>query len=275
MSSTDQEEADRLSVCVIAPRHDDAGRESGAVLPDPLERIFGQTVLVGRGEQAIDGAGRQVFRCVEDAGVSSDDLLGRIAVVAVRSLVPRENAAAEVLSDDRVLRRTLKDIVQECLLLREFAHGPFLHGDVAGGGEYAQHVPGRVLVDRAVVQHIGQRAAGMADGQRVVGDGTLREDLPVRRTRRIGLGEVVREVGPHQFVPRDPGHPDRRLVHVGDLAFRADHHHQRVQARLDQAPRVPLRGVSLIPARTAPRSQPDPARTAPRSQPDPECAAVR
>jgi hypothetical protein len=74
-------------------------------------------------------------------------------------------------------------------------------------------------------------------GQRVVGDRPLRGDLLVALFGFVGVGEIVEEFGPDEFLAGDAGICDCGLVDVGDLAFGADRH-QRVQTRLDQAPGV-------------------------------------
>ncbi len=80
-------------------------------------------------------------------------------------------------------------------LLGHLRLGLLLRGDVARGGEHAEHVAAHVLVDRGVVEHVGEPPVPVADGERVVGDEPLGEHLLVALARLLRLGEVVGEVG--------------------------------------------------------------------------------
>src|SRR5665811_819981 len=117
------------------------------------------------------------------------------------------------------------------------SNASLLFGDLAGGGENAEDVSACVAVDRGVVQNVGQGAVPVAQGERVVGDRPLRENLLVALVSLVGVGEVTGEVGPEELVAGDAGDLDRGLVDVGDPAFGADRH-QRVQGCLDQAPGI-------------------------------------
>ena len=121
--------------------------------------------------------------------------------------------------------------------------GLLLRGDVARGGEHSQHVAARVLVDRSVVQHVGEASIGMADRQRVVRDEAFREHPLVTLASLFGFGEIVREVRVDKLFAGCPGHLHRRFIDVGDFACGADSH-ERVHARFDQAARI-LRSLLL------------------------------
>ena len=112
--------------------------------------------------------------------------------------------------------------------------GLLLGRHVAGGGEHAEHVAARVFVDRCIVKNVGEAPILVANGQRVVGDESLGEDLLVSLPSLAWLGEVVGEIRPDQLLPRNPGYLVGTLVDIGDLAFGADGY-QRVEAGLDQA----------------------------------------
>ena len=77
----------------------------------------------------------------------------------------------------------------------------------------------------------------MTDRERIVGHRPLGEDLPVALAGRLGFGEVVGEIGADQRIAGSARGPRGGLVQVGDLAFWTNGD-QRIQARLDQAPRV-------------------------------------
>ena len=63
--------------------------------------------------------------------------------------------------------------------------GLLLRRHVAGGGEDAEHVAASVLVDRGVVENVGELAVPVADGERIVGDEALLEDLLVALARLL------------------------------------------------------------------------------------------
>src|SRR6185369_7039846 len=90
-----------------------------------------------------------------------------------------------------------------------------------------------VAVNGSVVENAGEPAVTVADGQRIVGDESLGEDLHVTLAGLVRLGEVVGEVGADQLLPLHAGDLHGRLVDVGDLPFRGDGD-QRVQGGLDQ-----------------------------------------
>ena len=71
----------------------------------------------------------------------------------------------------------------------------FLRGDVARSRKHAEYLAAGILVDRGVVEHVRQPAVFMPNGEWVIGDEALGEDLPVAVARLLRLGEVVREVG--------------------------------------------------------------------------------
>ncbi len=77
----------------------------------------------------------------------------------------------------------------------------------------------------------------MTNRQGIICDETLGERLLVALASLFRLGEIVGEVRANQLFTRRPGDLHSGLVHVGDLAFRADGD-QRVHARFDQAPRI-------------------------------------
>ena len=137
-----------------------------------------------------------------------EDFLGRIAVVALRALVPGQNALLQVLADDRVLDRALQDVVEEVLGFRELARDPLRIGHVAGGREHAQHMAGRVPVQRRVVEHVGQLAIGVTHRQGVVLDEALGEDLLVALARPRWFREVIRKIRADELVPRHAGDRD-------------------------------------------------------------------
>src|SRR5207249_4304818 len=90
-------------------------------------------------------------------------------------------------------------------LIGDLRLGSLLPGDVSGGGEHAEHAASRVLVDRGVVQNLGEMAVAVTNRQRVVGDRSLGEYLLVAGARLVGLGEVVRKVGPDQLLAQNAG----------------------------------------------------------------------
>ena len=96
-----------------------------------------------------------------------------------------------------------------------------LRGYVAGGGEHAQHVSTCILVYRGVVKHVGNAASSVTDGEWVVCDGALRENLPVALARPLGLGEVVGEISSDQFFSRHTGHLGQGRIDIGDFPFGA------------------------------------------------------
>ena len=116
---------------------------------------------------------------------------------------------------------------------------------VAGGGEDSEDVALGVLVERGVVEDVGELAVAMADGQGVVGDGAFGEDPLVALAGLVGLGEVVGEVGSDEGVALCPGDLDGGVVDVGDLALGADRD-ERIEAGFDEAPGVLGGGVRLL-----------------------------
>ena len=80
--------------------------------------------------------------------------------------------------------------------------GALALGDVAGGGEDADDGAGLVAVDGRVVEHVGDLARGVADGERVVETRPSLEDLLVAGARLIGIREVVAEVGADELLAR-------------------------------------------------------------------------
>src|SRR6185312_10578309 len=109
-----------------------------------------------------------------------------------------------------------------------------LGGDVTRGGEHADDLAALVAVDRGVVEHVGEAADAVADGEGIIGHHPLREHLTVAFLRLFGLGEVVREVGADQLFARHAGDLDGGLVDVRDLAVGADGD-ERIERGLDQA----------------------------------------
>src|SRR5207245_4722842 len=91
------------------------------------------------------------------------------------------------------LRKPLELLVP---LLGDFGLGLLLRGHVAGGREYAQDVAAGVVVNRGVVQDLGQMALSVTDRQRAVGHGALGENLLVTLAGFCRLGGLVAETGP-------------------------------------------------------------------------------
>ena len=83
-------------------------------------------------------------------------------------------------------------------------------GDVAGGGEYAGHFTALVAVHRRVVEHLGELAGDVADGERIVPHRAGLEDLRVARLRTRRVGEVAGEIGTDKPLAGDAGHLLRR-----------------------------------------------------------------
>src|SRR5665647_1827413 len=152
----------------------------------------------------------------------------------------------ELAPDSKTLESLkLGESVQLLGLLRKLGLGQLLFRHVARRGEHAEPIACLVAVYRGVVQDLGQGPVRAADGQRVVGDRPLGERPLVAFVGLVGLGEVVGECGPDQFLAGDAGNLDGGLVDVGDHAFGADRD-QRVKAGLDHGPggleRLPLLG---------------------------------
>ena len=112
--------------------------------------------------------------------------------------------------------------------------GLLLLGHVARRGENTQHLARLIAVDGGVVEHVGDPARGMTDGQRVVGHKALGKDPLVAFAGLIRVGEVAGEIGANQISTRQAGGLFGGNVDVGDLALGADRQ-QRVKAGFEQA----------------------------------------
>jgi len=67
--------------------------------------------------------------------------------------------------------------------------GTLALGDVPGRGEHAGHLAALVAIDGGAVEHVGDRAGGVANGERVVADGSLIKRLPIAGVRVVWLRE--------------------------------------------------------------------------------------
>ena len=103
-------------------------------------------------------------------------------------------------------------------------------GDVARRGKYALQHPVPIGDD-------GERAISGPRSELVVGDSALGEDAFDSRLGASRIGEVVLERRADQLVARTPRQRLHLLVDVGHNAARI-RRHQRVDAALDQGPRV-------------------------------------
>ena len=107
--------------------------------------------------------------------------------------------------------------------MRERAYwGLFLGGDITGSGEDAEDVAPYVFVHRGVIQNVGKFAVTVTDGEGIVGDIALGQDLLVAFPRLLRLGKVVGEVVTDKSLPGDAGNPYGGFIDVGDSAVRAD-----------------------------------------------------
>ena len=95
----------------------------------------------------------------------------------------------------------------------------------------------RVLIDRRVVQNLGDLSVQVTDGERVVSDLTLEEYLFVPLACFFRLCEILREVSADQVGAGFSGNPLGCNIDVSDLAQRVDRD-QRIDACLDQTSSV-------------------------------------
>ena len=108
---------------------------------------------------------------------------------------------------------------------------------IAGSRKNAQDIACHVLVHGGVVQDMGQFSAGMPDRERIVGNKAFFEYLAISLARQFGFRKVVRKVRADELLAPDAGDLYGGFVDIGNFSFRADRH-QRVKARLDQAPGI-------------------------------------
>ena len=105
-------------------------------------------------------------------------------------------------------------------------------GDVSRSSEHAKHVALGVTIYAGVVEDIRDLAGSMANCQRVVSHGTLREYLLISLTGFLRISEVVGEITTDQSASAYAGDFFRGRIDVRDLALGADRY-QRVKTRLD------------------------------------------
>src|SRR2546423_11570768 len=110
-------------------------------------------------------------------------------------------------------------------------------GDVARRGKYALQHPVPIVEGRRIVGDDGERAISGPRSELVVGDSALGKDAFDSRLGASRLGEVVLEWRADQLVARTPRQRLHLLVDVGHNAAWI-RRHQRVDAALDQGPRV-------------------------------------
>ena len=65
-----------------------------------------------------------------------------------------------------------------------------------------------VLVDRGVVENVGEFAVASTYGEGVIGHRALGEGLAVARAGALGSGEVIGKVGADEFLARVAGDLD-------------------------------------------------------------------
>ncbi len=116
----------------------------------------------------------------------------------------------------------------------KFLLGFLAPGNIARGGEHAQHVAFCVLVNRGVVEYVGQRSIGMPDSEWIVRGETFREDTLVAFTCFFRLREIVGKVRSNQFFAGRSGDLNGGFVYIGDFSLWADGY-QRINACFDQA----------------------------------------
>ena len=120
---------------------------------------------------------------------TTDDLRLAEAVVAGEGGVGREHPALEVEDRDPVL-----DLLDGNGQAQAFLLGGLERGDVPGGGEDTDRRAGLIPEDDRVVEDLGHLPRHVADGQGVVPDRSLREDLLVSFPRLGGFREIIGEV---------------------------------------------------------------------------------
>ena len=96
-------EASELAGVVPQRRDDDLGPEARPVLADSPRFLLGAPVGGGARELGGGLAGRHVFREEEDRHVAAEDLVGRVSLQPLGSLVPADHLAVGIEHVDRVV----------------------------------------------------------------------------------------------------------------------------------------------------------------------------
>ncbi|OPY64938.1 MAG: hypothetical protein A4E57_03358 [Syntrophorhabdaceae bacterium PtaU1.Bin034] len=220
--------------CIVTPRYYNAGRKTGAVLAHALKLSFGKPFFVSRLHQPVDSPCHNVFGHMEYCRVLSQYFFLRVAIVQPRPLIPGKDLSVQVLPDNGILRRTLKNVVQKVFRLLELGHHTPGFRHVPRRCENTKDIAFRVAVDRGIIKDIGEPPVPVPDRKGIVGHEPFLEDLEVSFPRFLGFGKVVGEIGPYKAFTANPGYLDGRLVHVRDLAV-GTYGDEGVKARFDEA----------------------------------------
>ena len=198
-------EADQLAVVVVDRVDDDMGPEPAAVLADALALFFKPAVLRGGAQCFLRGAGFAIFLRVELGKVGADDLLGLIALDALRPEIPADDVAFGIEHVDGVIGNALHQQPELLLASPERLFGGSALGEVARNlGKAEQRSRG--IADR-VDDDIGpEPGAVLADAPALAFELALAGGGGQRAGRQppapILLGVETREVLAEDFLAR-------------------------------------------------------------------------
>ena len=107
------------------------------------------------------------------------------------------------IDGDQAVERGFDQAAVVGALFRQLGLQPGLIGDVAGAGENAAHVAGRVPENRGIERHLQLPPVARGQRQNVVGDDALLEGLVHAGSGAVGIDEVVGERRADQLLARD------------------------------------------------------------------------